>query len=77
MQLLEQHDQLAGELQVFIDRTVDQTLPEYAEATTALEAANKSAEAAKADLDKLAATITSMATAIGKVATLAAKIGAA
>jgi hypothetical protein len=73
--LLDQQERLAGELQVFIDRVVDQTLPEYAEATTALETANKLAEAAKADLDKVAATITAMARAADKVSALAVKVG--
>ena len=74
-QLLDQHEQLAGELQVFIDNLVDPTLPEYAEATKALKSANRLAAAAKADLDKLAATIESMAKAIGKVTALAAAVG--
>jgi hypothetical protein len=73
--LMDQQERLAGELQVFIDRVVDQTLPEYAEATTALETANKLAEAAKADLDKVAATITAVARAADKVSVLAVKVG--
>jgi uncharacterized UBP type Zn finger protein len=75
--LLNQHEQLAGELQILIDKMVDQALPEYAAATAALETANQQAEAAKLDLDKLAASITSMAKAIDKVMLLAAKVGLA
>ena len=75
--LLRQHEQLAGELQVFIDRQVDATLPEYAEATKALKAANHLAEAAKVDLGKLGATLESMSRAIRKVVALAAAVGLA
>jgi len=72
--LMEQHEQLAGELQILVDKMVDQALPEYVAATAALEEANLLAEAAKLDLDKLAATITSMAKAIDQVVLLAAKV---
>jgi methylphosphotriester-DNA--protein-cysteine methyltransferase len=73
--LLAQHEQLAGALQVFIDRLVEPTLPEYAEATKALKAANRLAAAAKTDLDQLAATLESMAKAVRKVAALAVAVG--
>jgi hypothetical protein len=73
--LMDQHEQLAGELQVFIDQLVDPTLPDYAEATKALKAANHLATEAKANLDRLAATIESMAKAIAKVTALAAAVG--
>ena len=74
-QLMDQQDQLAGQLQAGIDDLVAQALPEYAAATAALEAANQMAVAAKADLDKLAATITAMAKAVDKGVALAAKVG--
>jgi len=73
--LMDQHEMLAGELQVFIDKLVDPALSEYAEATKALKSANRLAAAAKADLDKLATTIESISKAIGKVMTLAAAVG--
>jgi hypothetical protein len=73
--LLAQHEQLAGALQVFIDRLVEPTLPEYAAATKALKSANQLAQAAKADLDKLAATLEAMAKAIRKVVALAVAVG--
>jgi methylphosphotriester-DNA--protein-cysteine methyltransferase len=75
--LLRQHEQLAGALQVLIDRLVDATLPEYAEATKALKAANRLAEAAKADLDQLATLLKAMSKAVSKVTALAAAVGLA
>jgi hypothetical protein len=76
-QLMDQHEQLAGQLQTFVDGQVDQVLPEYAAATAALEEANTQAKAALADLGKLAATLTSMTKAIDQVLLLAAKVGLA
>lgn len=70
--LLEQQAQVAGELQVLVDKVVDDALPEYEEATKALAAASKAAKAAKADLDKLAATIDKIASAIASLGKLAA-----
>ena len=75
--LTQQQAQIAGQLQVFVDRVVDETLPEYRAATKALSAANAEAEAAKKKLDKIAATIKKIAAAIGKLAALAAKVAAA
>jgi len=75
--LTEQQAQIAGDLQVFVDRTVDDSIDEYAAATTALDGANAEAVAAKADLDRIAATITKFADAVDKVSALAAKLAAA
>jgi hypothetical protein len=76
-QLMDQHEQLAGQLQTFVDGQVDQALPEYATATAALTQANAQAKAALADLGQLADTISSMAKAIDQVLLLAAKVGLA
>ena len=60
-ELLRQQAQVAGELQVLVDKVVDDALPEYQEATKAIAAASNAAKAAKADLDKTAATIDKIA----------------
>ena len=65
---------LAGQLQLFVDKVVDQALPEYKTATKALNSANALAEAAKADADKVAATIEKVASAVEKIAALAGKL---
>lgn len=75
MQLTRQQAKLAGQLQVFVDQVVDETLPEYNEATNALHAANAEAEAAKKKLDKVASSIKKFAVAIDKLESLAEKIG--
>jgi len=75
--LTQQQAQIAGQLQVFVDKVVDEALPEYEAATEALNAANGDAEAAKKKLDKIAGTIKKFAAAIGKLAALAAKVAAA
>jgi len=75
--LTRQQAQIAGQLQVFIDKTVDETLSEYRAAASALNAANAEAEKAKGDLDRVAATIKKFAAAIDKLAALAAKVAAA
>ena len=49
--LTRQQAQIAGQLQVFVDKVVDEALPEYEAATEALNAANAEAEAAKKELD--------------------------
>src|SRR5262245_6323645 len=69
--------QIAGQLQVFIDETVEEALSEYRAASNALNAANAEAEKAKGNLDRVAATIKKFAVAIDKLATLAAKVAAA
>lgn len=69
--------QIAGQLQVFVDKVVDEALPEYEEATAALSEANGEAEAAKKKLDKIAGTIKKFADATDKLAALAGKIVAA
>ena len=74
--LTRQQAQIAGQLQIFIDQTVDETLSEYQAASTALNAANAEAEKAKGDLDRVAATIKKLAAAIDKLAALAAKVAA-
>lgn len=76
-ELIEQQAQIAGQLQVFVDKVVEAALPEYKEATEALKAANTAAEKAKKELDKIAATIRKIATAIDRIAKLAAKVAAA
>ncbi len=75
MQLIRQQAKIAGQLQVFVDGVVDETLPEYAEATEALHAANAEAEAAKKKLDKVASSIKKFAAALDKLESLADKIG--
>jgi len=75
--LLKQQAQIAGQLQVFVDKVVDDTLPEYDAAAEALNDANAEAEAAKKKLDKVAGTIKKFAAAIDKLAALAAKVAAA
>lgn len=71
-ELLRQQAQIAGELQVLVDKVVDDALPEYEEATKAIAAASKAAKAAKTDLDKTAATIDKIASAVGALGKLAA-----
>lgn len=73
-QLTRQQAKLAGQLQIFVDQVVDETLPEYDEATDALHAANVEAEAAKKKLDKVASSIKKFAVAIDKLESLAEKI---
>jgi archaellum component FlaC len=73
-QLTRQQAQIAGQLQVFVDQVVDEALPEYEEATDALNAANTEAEAAKKKLDKVASSIKKFATAIDKLESLAEKV---
>ncbi|MCP9448190.1 MAG: hypothetical protein NNA22_11570 [Nitrospira sp.] len=74
-QLTRQQAKLAGQLQVFVDQVVDETLPEYDEATDALHTANAEADAAKKKLDKVASSIKKFAVAIDKLESLAEKIG--
>jgi len=73
-QLTRQQAKLAGQLQIFVDQTVDEALPEYEEATEALNAANEEAAAAKRKLDKVASSIKKFATAIDKLESLAEKV---
>jgi len=73
-QLTRQQATLAGQLQVFVDQVVDAALPEYQEATEALNAANAEAESAKRKLDKVASSIRQFAAAIDKLESLASKI---
>lgn len=73
--LTRQQAQIADQLQVFVDMVVDEALPEYEEATEALNAANTEAEAAKKKLDKVASSIKKFATAIDKLQSLAEKVG--
>jgi len=73
-QLTRQQAQLAGQLQIFVDQTVDETLPEYEEATEALNEANEEAASAKRKLDKVASSIKKFATAIDKLESLAEKV---
>jgi len=75
--LTRQQAQIAGQLQVLIDKIVDKTLPEYEAATKALNAANAEAETAKKELDKIAGAIKKFASAIDKLAALAEKVAAA
>ncbi|MDZ4165553.1 MAG: hypothetical protein U1C55_10540 [Smithellaceae bacterium] len=75
--LTRQQAQIAGQLQVFVDKVVNEALPEYEAATEAMNVANAEAEAAKKNLDKIAATIKKFAAAIDKLVALAAKVGAA
>lgn len=70
-QLTRQQAKIAGQLQVFVDKVVDEALPEYEEATEALKAANTEAEAAKKKLDKVASSIKKFATAVDKLESLA------
>jgi hypothetical protein len=72
--LTQQQAQIAGQLQVFVDKVVDQTLPEYNVATVALNAANAAAEAAKKNLDNVADAIKKIADAIDKLGGLLAKL---
>ena len=74
-QLTRQQATIAGQLQIFVDQIVDETLPEYEEATNALNEANTEAESAKKKLDKVAASVKKFATAIDKLESLAGKIG--
>lgn len=74
MKLTRQQAQIAGQLQVFVDKVVDEALPEYRVATEALNAANTEAVAAKKKLDKIAATIQKFSVAIDKLVALAAKV---
>ena len=67
-----QQAQVAGELQVLVDKVDDDALPEYQEATKALAAARKAAKAAKADLDETAAAIDKIASAIAALGRLTA-----
>jgi hypothetical protein len=75
--LTRQQAQIAGQLQVFVDKIVDETLAEYRAAANALNAANAEAEKAKGKLDRVAATIKKFASAIDKLTALAAKVAAA
>jgi cysteinyl-tRNA synthetase len=75
--LIRQQAQIAGQLQVFIDKTVDEALSEYRAVSSALSAANAEAEKAKRDLDRVAATIKKFAAAIDQLTALAAKVAAA
>lgn len=75
--LTRQQAKIAGQLQVFVDKMVDEALPEYRAATAALNAANAEAKAAKKDLDKTAATIKKYAGAIDKLGKLAKKVATA
>lgn len=73
-QLTRQQAKLAGQLQIFVDQTVDEALPEYEEATEALNAANGEAASAKRKLDKIASSIKKFADAITKLESLAEKV---
>jgi hypothetical protein len=75
--LTRQQVEIAGKLQVFVDKVVDAALPEYRAATAALNAANAEAEAAKQKLDKVATTIRKVAAAIDKLVELAAIVAKA
>jgi hypothetical protein len=75
--LTQQQAKIAGQLQVFVDKVVDEALPEYKAAAEALNAANAEAAAAKEELDKVAATIKKVAAAIDKLVVLAAKVAVA
>jgi hypothetical protein len=75
--LTRQQAQIAGQLQVFVDQIVDETLAEYRAASNALNLANAEAVKAKGNLDRVAATIKKFAAAIDKLAALAAKVVAA
>ncbi len=75
--LSRQQAQIAGQLQVLIDKTVDGALSEYRAASSALNAANAEAEKAKGNLDRIAATIKKFAAAIDTLTVLAAKVAAA
>ena len=75
--LTRQQARIAGQLQVFVDKAVDETLAEYTEATEALNAANAEAVAANRDLDRMASTIRKFAAAIDKLTALAEKVAAA
>jgi glutaminase len=75
--LTRQQAQIAGQLQVFVDQVVDESLAEYRAASNALNAANAEAQKAKGNLDRVAATIKKFAAAIDKLAALAAKVAAA
>lgn len=70
--LLRQQAEVAGEMQVLVDKVVNDALPEYVEATKAISAASKAAKAAKDDLDKTAATIDKIASAIAALGNLTA-----
>jgi hypothetical protein len=72
--LTQQQATIAGQLQVFIDNIVKETLPEYKAATESLNAANAEAEKAKKKLDNISTAIAQFAKAIGKLGALAAKI---
>ena len=72
--LTRQQARIAGQLQMFVDNVVDETLHEYEAATEALNAAN--AEAAKKRLDRVAATIRKFAVAIDELVALAAVVAA-
>ncbi len=73
-QLTRQQAKLAGQLQIFVDQTVNETLPEYEEATEALNEANGEAASAKRKLDKIASSIKKFAKAIDKLESLAEKV---
>jgi hypothetical protein len=75
--LTKQQAQIAGELQVFIDKVVDEKLPQYVAATKALRRANEKAMAAKEDLDRVAQVIKQFALAIDTVVELAETVAAA
>src|SRR5262249_54817083 len=75
--LLKQQAQIAGQLQVFVDEVVDESLPEYDAAAEALNEANAEAEAAKKKLDKVAGTSKRLAAAIDKGAARGARAAAA
>lgn len=75
--LTRQQTKIAGLLQKFVDGVVDKSLPEYEDATKALNTANAQAKAAKRNLDEVAVTIDKVASAIDKLVALAKKIGVA
>lgn len=72
--LTRQQAQIAGQLQVFVDRIVDEALPEYEAATKALNAANAMAEEAKKELDNVAAMIKKFAAAIDRLEALGRRV---
>lgn len=74
--LTRQQAQIAGQVQMLVDKIVDERLPEYAAAARALNAANVEAERAREKLDRVAATIKKFAAAIDKLAALAATVAA-
>lgn len=72
--LTQQQAEIAGRLQVFVDKVVEKTLPEYQAATEAMRDANAEAVKAKRKLDNVAIAIRKFAKAIDKLGDLAAEV---